>query len=79
MSSCCRKIIAPGCLLLALVLSALFCAGPALAAPGDLKWQTQGFQVGTSPAIDASGTLYVGQNWPGSKVYAVSPTDGSAL
>jgi outer membrane protein assembly factor BamB len=65
--------------MLALLLSVLFPIRLALADPGDLKWQTTGFDVGTSPAIGAFGNLYVGQNWPGTKVYMVNPTTGESL
>jgi len=78
MIRCCRRIFGFIALWSVLSLISLFPTPFALANPGDLKWKTT-FNVGTSPAIGPSGILYVGQDWGGSKVYAVDPASGGAL
>ena len=60
----------------AIVAAALSFPGPALSGPeGTLKWAfATGGKVGSSPAIGANGTIYVGSD--DNNVYAINP-DGS--
>jgi outer membrane protein assembly factor BamB len=49
----------------------------AILPSGSFKWETDPIQrtIGTTPAIGADGTIYVG-NWNGSSLFAFNPDDG---